>query len=107
PLVIRLIGQVTDLDNMQSGDLVIENSNNANSHITLEGVGEDAVADGWGIRIKNASNIEIRNIGTMNCNSSEGDNIGLQQNNEYIWVKNVDFFYGDGGSYSDQAKGDG
>jgi pectate lyase len=107
PLAIRLIGQVTDLNNMQSGDIVIENSNNVNSHITLEGVGEDAVADGWGIRIKNASNIEIRNIGTMNCNSSEGDNIGLQQNNEYIWVHNVDFFYGDAGSDSDQAKGDG
>jgi pectate lyase len=107
PLIIRMIGQITDLDYMVSGDLVIENSNNAAGSITLEGIGNDAVADGWGIRLKNASNIEIRNIASMNVNSSEGDNIGLQQNNDYIWVHNVDFFYGDAGSDADQAKGDG
>lgn len=107
PLIIRMIGQITDPAILLNGDIVIENKNNTNSHITLEGVGEDAVADGWGIRIKNASNIEIRNIGSMNCNSSEGDNIGLQQDNDHIWVHNVDFFYGDAGGDSDQAKGDG
>lgn len=107
PLIVRLIGQITDLAYMLSGDIVIENKNNASSYITFEGVGEDAVADGWGIRVKNASNIEIRNIGTMNCNSNEGDNIGLQQANDYIWVHNIDFFYGDAGSAADQIKGDG
>lgn len=107
PLIVRLVGQITDLDYMLNGDIVIENKNNASSYITFEGVGDDAVADGWGIRIKNASNIEIRNIGTMNCNSGEGDNIGLQQDNDYIWVHNCDFFYGDAGSDADQAKGDG
>lgn len=107
PLIIRLIGQITDLSYMNKGDIVIENKNNTLGSITFEGVGDDAVADGWGIRIKNASNIEIRNIGTMNCNSDEGDNIGLQQDNNYIWVHNVDFFYGDAGGDSDQAKGDG
>jgi pectate lyase len=107
PLIIRMVGQITDFLVMQSGDIVIENSNNASSFITLEGIGTDATADGWGIRIKNASNIEIRNIGIMNVNSSEGDNIGLQQNNDYIWVHNVDFFYGGEGGDSDQAKGDG
>tara|TARA_R110002049_G_scaffold993_2_gene7093 strand:- start:27536 stop:30061 length:2526 start_codon:yes stop_codon:yes gene_type:complete len=107
PIIIRLIGQITDPSNLDKGDIVIENKNNINSHITLEGVGDDAVADGWGIRIKNASNIEIRNIGSMNCNSDEGDNIGLQQGNDHIWVHNVDFFYGDAGGDADQAKGDG
>lgn len=107
PLIVRLIGQITDPSYLLSGDVVIENKNNASSYITFEGVGEDAVADGWGIRVKNATNIEIRNLGTMNCNSSEGDNIGLQQNNDYIWVHNVDFFYGDAGSDADQIKGDG
>ncbi len=107
PLIIRMVGQITDLDYMSKGDIVIENSNNDNGYITLEGVGDDAVADGWGIRVKNGNNIEIRNIGTMNCNSDEGDNIGLQQNNFYVWVHNVDFFYGDAGGDSDQAKGDG
>ncbi|MFI1745306.1 pectate lyase family protein [Thalassobellus sediminis] len=107
PLIVRLIGQITDLAYMSKGDIVLENSNNINGSITLEGVGDDAVADGWGIRIKNASNIEIRNIGTMNCDSDEGDNIGLQQNNDHVWVHNVDFFYGNAGGDSDQSKGDG
>ena len=107
PLIVRLIGQITDLNNMLNGDLVIENDKNASSYITLEGVGDDAVADGWGLRIKNATNIEVRNIGFMNCNSDEGDNVGLQQNNEYIWVHNCDMFYGNAGSDADQIKGDG
>ena len=107
PLLVRMVGQITDLSYMLNGDLVIENNNLASSYITLEGVGNDAVADGWGIRVKSASNVEIRNIGTMNCDSDEGDNIGLQQDNDYIWVHNVDFFYGHAGSAADQAKGDG
>ncbi len=107
PLIIRMIGQVTDLSYMLGGDLVIENANNASSYITFEGIGSDATADGWGLRIKNASNVEIRNLGVMNVNSTEGDNIGLQQNNDYIWVHNVDFFYGHAGSDPDQLKGDG
>ncbi|RZL06702.1 MAG: pectate lyase, partial [Hymenobacter sp.] len=107
PLLVRMVGQITDLSYMQSGDIVVENNNFASGYITLEGVGNDAVADGWGIRIKNASNVEIRNIGTMNCDSDEGDNIGLQQDNDHIWVHNNDFFYGHAGSDPDQVKGDG
>lgn len=107
PLIVRLVGQITDLDYMDKGDLVIENDNNAASYITFEGVGNDAVADGWGLRVKNATNVEIRNIGFMNCNSDEGDDIGLQQNNDHIWVHHCDLFYGDAGGDADQAKGDG
>jgi pectate lyase len=107
PVIIRMVGQITDLSYMMSGDIVIENSKNASAYLTLEGIGNDAVADGWGIRVKNASNIEIRNIGTMNCDSGEGDNIGLQQDNDYVWVHNCDFFYGNAGSDADQVKGDG
>lgn len=107
PLIIRLVGQITDLSYMMNGDLVIENNNNAASYITMEGIGNDATAEGWGIRVKNASNIEIRNIGIMNVDSGEGDNIGLQQDNDYVWVHNCDFFYGKPGSDADQIKGDG
>ncbi|MBH8567922.1 T9SS type A sorting domain-containing protein [Microvirga sp. STS02] len=107
PLVVRFIGQITDLTYMLAGDIVIENNNLATGSITLEGVGNDAVADGFGIRVKGAANIEIRNIGLMNCNSDEGDNIGLQQDNDHIWVHNCDYFYGDAGSDPDQVKGDG
>ena len=107
PLLVRLVGQITDPSYLLNGDIVIENGNLASGSITLEGVGNDAVADGWGIRIKSASNIEIRNIGSMNCDSNEGDSIGLQQDNDYIWVHNSDFFYGHAGSDPDQVKGDG
>lgn len=107
PLIVRFIGQITDLSYMLGGDVVVENANNASGYITIEGVGNDAVADGWGLRIKNASNIEVRNIGFMNCNSDEGDDIGLQQANDHIWVHNCDLFYGEPGSDADQVKGDG
>ncbi|MFD2721786.1 T9SS type A sorting domain-containing protein [Hymenobacter monticola] len=107
PLLVRLVGNITDPSYLLNGDAVIENNNSAASYITVEGVGNDAVVNGWGIRIKNASNVEIRNVGTMNCDSDEGDNIGLQQDNDYIWVHNSDFFYGHAGSAADQVKGDG
>ncbi len=107
PLIVRLVGQIKDPSYLLGGDLVIENNNLATGRITLEGVGDDAVADGWGIRLKNASNVEVRNLGIMNVNSGEGDNIGLQQNNDHVWIHNNDFFYGDAGSDADQVKGDG
>ncbi len=107
PLIVRFIGQITDPAYLLNGDVVVENDNNPASYITLEGIGNDAVADGWGIRVKNACNVEIRNLATMNCDSDEGDNISLQQNNEYIWVHHCDFFYGKPGGDADQAKGDG
>lgn len=107
PLVVRLIGNITDFDYMLNGDIVIENKKNALGSITIEGVGSDAVANGWGIRLKSASNIEIRNLGFMLTNASEGDNIGLQQDNDHIWVHHCDMFYGAPGSDADQAKGDG
>ncbi|MGL4993015.1 MAG: T9SS type A sorting domain-containing protein [Bacteroidales bacterium] len=107
PFVFRFVGQITDFATMYNGDIVVENKKNHNNPITLEGVGNDAVADGWGIRLKGAASVEIRNIATMNVDSSEGDNIGLQQDNEYVWVHHCDFFYGHAGSDGDQAKGDG
>ncbi|WP_312766109.1 T9SS type A sorting domain-containing protein [Epilithonimonas sp.] len=107
PYVFRLVGNITDFADMENGDVVIENDNNASSYITVEGVGNDATANGWGIRIKNGTNIEIGNLGFMNCDSGEGDNIGMQQNNSYIWAHNNDLFYGHAGSDADQIKGDG
>lgn len=106
PLCIRMIGTITDFSGLDKGDLLFDNRGN-NAGLTLEGIGEDATANGWGIRLKNCSNVEIRNIGVMNVDSSEGDNIGLQQNNDHVWVHNCDLFYGDAGSDADQVKGDG
>ncbi len=107
PFVIRLVGNITDPSVLEGGDIAIENAKNTSSYITFEGVGNDAVANGWGIRIKNATNIEIRNLGFMLTNASEGDNVSLQQNNDYVWVHNCDLFYGSAGGDADQAKGDG
>ncbi len=106
PIAVRFIGNITDPEEGEAfdkGDLLISYGKN----ITLEGIGEDATLNGFGIRIKRSSGIEIRNLGFMNCDSGEGDNVGLQQDNDHIWVHNCDFFYGDAGSDADQAKGDG
>ncbi len=107
PVAIRLVGNITDPSLLVDGDILIDLNSSESSYLTIEGIGEDATANGWGIRIKNANNVEIRNIGIMNVDSKEGDNIGLQQNNSYIWIHNNDFFYGHAGSDGDQLKGDG
>lgn len=107
PLCVRVIGTITNPTSLQSGDVVIENGQNPNSSITFEGIGSDALIRGWGVRIKSATNVEIRNLGFMLTTSSERDNIGIQQDNDYIWVHHTDHFYGTPGSASDQAKGDG
>lgn len=111
PVDIRIIGQITDPDYLEKGDLLIDMASESKSAsyegLTIEGIGNDAVADGWGIRLKSATSVEIRNLAFMNCDSGEGDNIGLQQNNNYIWVHHCDLFYGNAGSDKDQAKGDG
>ncbi|KAF2332332.1 pectate lyase family protein [Flavobacterium ginsenosidimutans] len=107
PFIIRLIGNITDMTVMEGGDVVIENANNASSYVTIEGIGNDAVANGWGVRLKSASNIEVSNIGFMNCDSTAGDNVGMQQDNDHVWVHNCDLFYGNAGSDADQIKGDG
>ena len=104
PVCIRFIGNVTDPSTLNSGDLYVDT---ATCGLTVEGIGNDATLNGFGLVMKNSSNVEVRNLGFMNCNSNEGDNCGLQQNNNHIWVHNCDFFYGDAGSDADQAKGDG
>ncbi len=108
PICIRFIGNITDPATLDKGDLLVDINNGAfTKGITLEGVGNDATFNGFGLRLKGAKNVEIRNLGFMNCNSGEGDNLSLQQDNQHIWIHNCDFFYGDAGSDADQAKGDG
>ena len=125
PLCIRIIGNVTDsnfnfLDFTNGnaatdidaasdfkGDIMITSNKKDLGGVTIEGIGKDAVANGWGIRFKGLNYGEVRNLGFMNCNSDEGDDVGLQQDNNYCWVHNCDMFYGDAGSDKDQVKGDG
>ena len=104
PVCIRFIGNITDPATLNKGDLYVDA---ATCGLTIEGIGNDTTFNGFGLVMKNSSNVEVRNIGFMNCNSSEGDNCGLQQGNNHVWVHNCDMFYGDAGSDADQVKGDG
>ena len=110
PLCVRIIGKVTDFDAMDNGDIVISGSGATkllSCGITIEGVGSDATAYGWGIRIKNSQYVEIANLGFMMVDSAEGDNVSLQQSDKNVWVHNCDMFYGEAGGDADQKKGDG
>lgn len=104
PVCIRCIGNITDPSTLDKGDLLIDK---VKCGITIQGIGSDTTFNGFGIRIKGSSDVEIANIGLMNCDSSEGDAVGLQQDNNHVWVHNCDFFYGAPGSDADQVKGDG
>jgi pectate lyase len=109
PLAIRFIGQVTD-SNMagqlnSSGYLEVKGkAAYKETNMTLEGIGDDATAYGWGFLIRNYGNLEIRNFGVM---LFPDDGISLDTSNCNIWVHNNDIFYGKAGSDADQAKGDG
>jgi pectate lyase len=103
PLIIRFIGKITasDITGLNSnGYLQVKGCYN----VTLEGVGEDATCYGWGILLREAHNVEVRNLGLM---LFPDDGISLDTNNENIWVHNNDILYGAAGSDADQVKGDG
>jgi pectate lyase len=110
PLAIRFIGKITDNGfTLEAGDIMIKDNgknNGKSSHVTLEGIGDDATAYGWGIRTSRASNVEIRNMAFMLTNSSGKDCLEAQDS-EHLWIHNNDFFYGNPGGDADQAKGDG
>ena len=103
PLIIRIVGEVesSDISGLNSnGYLQLKGCYNT----TLEGVGKDATINGWGLLVRSAKNIEIRNLGIM---LFPDDAVSLDTDNENIWVHHNDIFYGTAGSDSDQAKGDG
>jgi pectate lyase len=109
PLAIRFIGKITNNDLAgqlnSSGYLQVKGkSSYTEMNMTLEGIGEDATAYGWGILVRNCGNVEIRNLGIM---LFPDDGISLDTDNCNVWVHNNDIFYGTAGSDADQAKGDG
>lgn len=109
PLDVRFIGLVekSDLDAISSSSegLQIKGKNAySNLYITLEGIGDDATLRGFGLLLKNAANVELRNFAIMRCMD---DCVSLDTDNKFIWVHHLDFFYGQKGSDADQAKGDG
>lgn len=109
PLAIRLIGKVDQADLSGqlngSGYLEVKGKNNyAEMNMTIEGIGDDAYAYGWGLLLRYAGNVEVRNIGFM---LFPDDGISMDTGNVNVWVHNNDLFYGSAGGDADQAKGDG
>lgn len=109
PLAIRFIGKVSasNMSNQltSSGYLQVKGKNAYSlMNITIEGIGNDATAYGFGLLLRNCANVEVRNIGIM---LFDDDGISLDTDNCNIWVHNNDIFYGSAGSDADQVKGDG
>ena len=109
PLAIRVIGTIraADMDRFDSSSEGLQiKGKNAYSPmpITLEGIGDDATLHGFGLLLRNCHGTEVRNLGVMWCMD---DALSLDTGNSNVWVHNNDFFYGQPGSDSDQAKGDG
>jgi pectate lyase len=109
PLDIRIIGTIrdTDMDSFGSsaeGLQVKGKKNTTPMNITIEGIGEDAAIWGFGILLRNALSVELRNFAVMLCMD---DCISVDTDNSHLWIHNLDLFYGQSGSASDQAKGDG
>lgn len=102
PLCVRFIGNITDPTKLSGGDLYVDS---VKAGITIEGIGADATLNGFGLYVKKSSNVEIRNLGLMNTDSTSGDGISVEDN-DHVWVHDCDFFYGkDFGG--DKKKGDG
>ncbi len=109
PVDIRIIGTVTknDLDRISSSSegLQVKGKNAySDMKLTIEGVGSDACIKDFGILVRNAANVEIRNLSVLNFMD---DGISIDTSNCNIWVHNLDIYYGQAGSDSDQKKGDG
>lgn len=108
PLNVRIIGTIrdTDMDELMSNEgLQVKGKNNSIAmNITIEGIGEDAAIWGFGILLRNAVSVELRNFAVMLCMD---DCISLDTDNKYCWLHHLDLFYGKTGGDSDQAKGDG
>ena len=76
----------------------------SNLNMTIEGIGDDATINGFGFLLRNAGNVEMRNLSIINFMD---DGISLDTANCNVWIHNVDLYYGKAGGDADQAKGDG
>ena len=121
PLSVRFIGKVIrdsidiikdnmylNLQGTKSLAEAQENNKGPLFNTTIEGVGDDATLYGFGLGLKRTAYIEIRNLGFMLWGGgTDGDAVTMDTDNNYIWVHNNDFFYGEPGGDADQVKGDG
>lgn len=106
PLAIRIIGLLKKEDMPVLGSSAIGlqvKGKGQQMNLTLEGVGNDATLNGFGVLIRNCSYVELRNFAVM---MYPEDGISLDTNNEHIWGHHLDIFYGQNKG-GDKAKGDG
>ena len=106
PLAIRFLGTINDNHNGLASKQILETKAKENNpvNITFEGIGEDTIFNGLGLRLNGVANCEIRNIAFYNWHD---DAIQLQGNeNSNHWIHNNDLFYGENHG-GDQKKGDG
>lgn len=111
PIAVRIIGTITanDADAAQrqsdQGSLLLKGNNTSvDMGVTVEGIGDDACLNGFGLGFVDGCDIEARNLAFMNHPSSN-DCIEVKGSN-HIWIHNCDFFYAVKGS-GDHVKGDG
>lgn len=112
PIDFRIIGCIekSDLDKISSSSEGLQVKDNKPSfgtkflNITIEGIGDDATTSGFGFLLRGVGGVELRNFANMNCMD---DCVSIDTNNSFVWIHNMDFFYGKPGSDGDQAKGDG
>lgn len=108
PIDIRIIGTINaaDMDSFGSSveGLQIKGKGYTNINFTLEGIGNDATIKGFGFLLRGVGNVEFRNFAIINCMD---DSVSMDTDNCNLWIHNLDIFYGQKGSASDQVKGDG
>ncbi len=111
PVCIRVLGTIDTTGfpkgswgSSSEGLQIKGDKKNTDKHLTIEGVGNDAAFNGFGMLIRSCKNVEIRNLGLLNF---ADDGISIDTDNSYLWVHNCDLYYGNPGSASDQVKGDG
>lgn len=109
PVCVRVIGTIkdSDMDSFSSSaeGLQVKGKNDYSPvNVTFEGIGDDAGVWGFGFLIRNCHSVEFNNLAIMLCLD---DALSFDTSNSHCWVHNMDFFYGNTGGDSDQAKGDG
>ena len=110
PIAVRIIGEIKTADagdqlmTDQKGLLLKGNSISTEMNVTIEGIGDDACFNGFGLGLVNGTSVEVRNMAFFNQGSSY-DNMEIK-GTQHIWVHNNDYFYGEKGS-GDHGKGDG
>ncbi|MDE6418629.1 MAG: pectate lyase [Duncaniella sp.] len=108
PLIIRMIGCISGVTGLKGGTAVEFTGANfgtrATENVTVEGIGDDATAYGFGFYAKRCKGLEIRNLGVM---LFPNDGISVENDNRNLWFHHCDFFYGQPGKDADQSKGDG